>query len=275
MPTERPLTSIGVSIVLYRTPVRVIDKLVQDLLEQGATTVYLVDNSPLSFPTFEDWTPPDGVKVIRLGKNVGYGAGHNVAIRESVRVHDYHLISNPDIHLRPNLLQGLKAVLDSRLDVGLVMPEVVGPDGVRHYLCKRAPSPLDYIPAAILPRSWYQRRRSYYEMRDRSYDHEFEVECLSGCFMFFRSQILIETGGFDEGYFMYFEDFDLSRRSRMLARNLYYPAVRVVHEHQREHGRSWRLRWIFARSALRYFLRWGWLESAVSREGTQTPRPYR
>jgi GT2 family glycosyltransferase len=262
-------TTIGASIVLYRTRVHELEKLIGDLLEQGAARVYLVDNSPLSFPTFEGWTAPDAVTVIRDGQNVGYGSGHNLAIRESVQRHDYHLVSNPDIHLGPNVLSGLKAVLDSRPDVGLVMPKVVGPDGEQHHLCKRAPSPVDFVPSVLTPTEWRKRRRAYYEMRDHSYDREFEVECLSGCFMFFRSRVLVETGGFDDRFFMYLEDFDLCRRSRRIARNLYYPGVRVVHEHRRGHRTSWRLRWAFARSALTYFGKWGWFETAASRQGKQ------
>jgi GT2 family glycosyltransferase len=104
-------------------------------------------------------------------------------------------------------------------------------------------------------------------MRDHSYDEEFEAECLSGCFMFARSSVLERLRGFDERFFMYLEDFDLARRARRLAVNLYYPGATVLHEHARGHSRSLRLLWAFGVSALRYFSKWGWLESAASRAG--------
>jgi GT2 family glycosyltransferase len=260
-------STIGASIVLYKTAIGKIEPLISDLLSQGVARIYLVDNSPLSFDTFRDWAPPDRVSIVREGRNVGYGAGHNIAIRESVRNHDYHLVSNPDIHLGPDALSRLREVLDSRLDVGLVMPEIVGPDGVRHHLCKRAPSPVDFLPHSLVPENWRKRRRAYFEMQDHPYDQEFEVECLSGCFMFFRSSVLESIGGFDEKFFLYMEDFDLSRRSRKVSRNLYFPSARVTHEHQRGHRTSWKLRWAFARSLVTYFNKWGWFESARSRNG--------
>ena len=84
-----------------------------------------------------------------------------------------------------------------------------------------------------------------------------EVECLSGCFMMFRSSVLGALRGFDESFFMYFVDFDLSMRSKGIARNVYLPLTYVVHERRSEHRRSWRLRLAFAASAFRYFSKWG------------------
>ena len=100
-------------------------------------------------------------------------------------------------------------------------------------------------------------------MRSFDYDSPMEVQCLSGCFMFFRSEVLHRVGGFDERFFMYFEDFDLSLRSSSIARNVYFPEAYVVHERQSAHRRSWRLKLIFAQSALLYFSKWGWFSTRV------------
>lgn len=259
--------SLGVSIVLYRTPVSEIECLISEFLQQGAAYIYVVDNSPITFDPFGNWTPPERVLIIRLGRNLGYGGGHNVAIYDSIRRHRFHLVSNPDIRLGPDVLPRLYALMDSRPDIGLAMPEVVGLDGQRHYLCKRSPSPADYVPSWLAPKSWRAKRRAYLEMRDHCYDSELQPECLSGCFMFLRSSVLREIGAFDERFFMYFEDFDLSRRVRQMAGNAYYPEVRVIHEHRSGHRRSLRLLAIFGMSAFRYFGKWGWFESTVSRQG--------
>jgi len=77
--------------------------------------------------------------------------------------------------------------------------------------------------------------------------------------MFFRSDVLRRLGGFDERFFMYFEDFDLSIRAKDLARNVYYPSAYVVHERQSAHKKSWRLKFVFAKSACLYFSKWGWI----------------
>jgi GT2 family glycosyltransferase len=232
--------------------------LIEDLIAQGAALVYVVDNSPDSFDTFHGWTPHERVIPLKPGRNVGYGRGNNLAIRMSVALHKYHLICNPDIALQPNTLVRLYGALERRPEVGLCMPRVVGPDGTLQYLCKRAPRPLDYLSAFVPIKSWNARRRTRLEMRDQPYDREMDVECLSGCFMFFRSSVLAALQGFDERYFLYFEDFDLSRRARLIARNLYYPCAQVTHAHAREHQQSLRVRLYFMISAVRYFTKWGW-----------------
>jgi len=71
--------------------------------------------------------------------------------------------------------------------------------------------------------------------------------------------VLAQLGGFDERFFLYFEDFDLSRRAGAIARNLYYPSVSVVHGYSREHRRSLKIRLHFVASAIRYFSKWGWI----------------
>lgn len=270
--TRIDVLSVGVSIVLYKTPVREVEPLITEMLEQGAARIYLVDNSPLSFDTFGAWRPPERVTIIRVGRNVGYGSGHNIAIADSIRRHRYHLVSNPDIRLGENVLQTLSAVMDARAEVGLIMPEVVGPDGARHYLCKRAPSPLHYLPSWLVSKSWRAKSRAYLEMRDQDYDAELHPQCLSGCFMFLRSSVFERTETFDQRFFMYFEDFDLSRRIGAVADTLYYPFVRVIHEHRSGHRRSLRLLYAFGSSAFKYFSKWGWWGTRASRVGSDPVR---
>jgi GT2 family glycosyltransferase len=251
---------IGVSIVLYRTPVADVAPLLEQLLSQGARLVYLIDNSPKSFDAFQGWTPPPRVIVISTRRNLGYGRANNLAIRDSVRKHDYHLVCNPDITLGPQTLQKLHALLESRPDVGLCGPRVVGTDGQLHYLCKRAPSPADLAIRRFAPRSWFTAQRAYYEMRDHSYELPMEPPFVSGCFMFLRSSVLSRLDGFDERYFLYLEDVDLSRRAAVIARNLYFPEVQVVHVHHQGAHKSLRLLGYFAASLVKYFNKWGWLE---------------
>jgi GT2 family glycosyltransferase len=220
--------------------------------------VYVLDNSPPSFDAFRDWVSDERVSLITGHGNFGYGRANNLAIRESVALHKYHLVCNPDISVHAGAIRTLYELMESRPEVGLCMPRVVGTDGDVQHLCKRSPVPLDYLSRLLPPRSWSQRRRQRMEMLDRSYDQEMEVDCLSGCFMFFRSSVLRALEGFDERFFLYFEDFDLSQRSRRIAVNLYYPGAEVVHVHAREHRRSWRVRLHFIMSAIHYFNKWGW-----------------
>jgi GT2 family glycosyltransferase len=259
-----PPLSLGVSIVLYKTPMSAIAPLLGDLQRSGAARIFIVDNSPAGFDKDAEQYKTERVERFCAGKNLGYGKAHNIAIRRSIGTYNYHLICNPDIAIPEGAISKMTGFMDAHPDVGLCMPKLVGPDGEMQYCCRRSPVVLDYVSQILLPGSWGRSRRNELEMRSCDYDKKMDVQCLSGCFMLFRSEVLKTLGGFDERFFMYFEDFDLSVRSRLKARNVYFPDAYVIHERQSAHKRSLRLRFAFARSAFRYFSKWGWFSSRVS-----------
>jgi GT2 family glycosyltransferase len=260
---ERPRAQelpLGASIVLYRTPVQDILPLIEQFLQQGVRLLYLVDNSPPGFDAFKDWTPPERVMTLATRRNLGYGRANNLAIRDSIKKHRYHVVCNPDITLGPNLLRDLCDLLERRADIGLCGPKILNTNGELQFLCKRAPSLADLAVRRFAPESWFPQRRHYYEMRDHSYEEEIEPPFVSGCFMFFRSAVLERLGGFDDRFFLYLEDLDLSRRAQQLARNVYFPGNHVIHVHHRGAHKSLRLLLYFGVSMVRYFHKWGWFQ---------------
>lgn len=252
-------SSVSASIVIYRTPAAEIGPLVQALRAGGVSTVFVVDNTPGHRPVPAGL--PQGVVYELVGENVGYGRGHNLAIRRATGTHKYHLICNPDITALPGTVDVLRDFMEANPDVGVSMPKLIGPDGDVQYCCRRSPLLLDYLAQLVSPGGWGRARRDSLEMRGRDYNATMEVPCLSGCFMFFRSEVLARIGGFDERFFLYFEDFDLSLRASKVARNVYVPSTHVVHQRQSAHRHSWRLRMVFAVSAMKYFSKWGWFSS--------------
>jgi GT2 family glycosyltransferase len=86
-----------------------------------------------------------------------------------------------------------------------------------------------------------------------------DVPALSGCFMLMRMDAVLRAGLFDERYFLYFEDVDLSRRVGRIARTVFVPHVSIVHDYAKGSYRDWRLLWHHLVAATRYFNKWGWL----------------
>jgi GT2 family glycosyltransferase len=86
-----------------------------------------------------------------------------------------------------------------------------------------------------------------------------DVPFLSGCFMFFRTEALREVGLFDERFFLYTEDTDLTRRVNSRFRTVYFPDVSIYHHHARGSYNDFWLMMRNAQSAIRYFNKWGWL----------------
>lgn len=252
------MISVSASIVLYRNPEAEIRAVVDCLLNDGVDLVLLVDNAPEGSPFADLAQALARVTYIRSPGNVGYGAGHNQAIRRMLGQSRYHLVCNPDIVFAPGVIPRLTQVMDQRPDVGLCMPRIVDANGVTQYLCKRLPRPFDLFGRRFLPRAWMAGRMQRYEMRDHAYDREMKPLSLSGCFMFFRTDVLARIEGFDERFFMYMEDVDISRRAAAVADNLYVPEVSVTHGHAAGSYHNWRLLRAHLISAVRYFNKWGW-----------------
>jgi GT2 family glycosyltransferase len=159
-------------------------------------------------------------------------------------------------------------------DIGLVMPDIRYPDGSRQHLCKLLPHPVDLLVRRFIPTLYrLSGRVDTYEMRRSGYDRIMDVPALSGCFMFLRASVLKKTGGFDERFFMYLEDVDLSRRIGQLARTVFYPAVSIIHAYQKGSYKNSALLRRHISSAIRYFNKWGWFfdseRDAVNRAAIQ------
>ena len=223
----------------------------------------LVDNSddPQWFAALQTWTtepsasvPAWYVSVLRSPGNLGYARGNNMVIEQADS--DYHLVINPDLFAAPDCLVHAIRFMQQNRDVGLLVPSVFGENGERHYLCKRNPTLFILFLRSFAPswiRACFQSRLDLYEMRDRNYDDRMEdIEFPSGCFMFFRTRILKQLGGFDPDYFMYFEDADIGKRMLKIARIVYVPEVKVIHKWARGTHSSFRLRLETIKSALIY-----------------------
>jgi GT2 family glycosyltransferase len=221
--------------------------------------LYLIDNSPEVNAQLAVEHPR--IQYIFTGENIGFGKGHNIALRLAMNESRFHVVLNPDIRFEPGVLEKLFRYMERSSEVGLLMPKVLNLENEIQYLCKQLPSPLELFVRRFIPVTfdWVQRRLDAYEMKDKNYESVFEAPYLSGCFMFLRMKSLQEVGLFDERYFMYMEDIDLSRRIYSRYKNVYYPHVHVYHEHARESYKSFRLLKIHVISAIRYFNKWGWI----------------
>jgi len=196
--------------------------------------------------------------------NIGYGRAHNLVMHGG-NTH-YHLVLNPDVELEPDALVAGMRFLDAHPEIGVLAPAVSGAHGEREFTCKRYPAVLDlalraFAPAAL--RRWCRRRLERYEMRDAieavSGDGFVSpVPLLSGCFMLARRKAVDATGGFDPGYFLYFEDFDWSVRLNRICGSAYVPSVRIVHYGGGAARKGARHLAHFARSAIRFYRKHGW-----------------
>jgi GT2 family glycosyltransferase len=199
---------------------------------------------------------PNEVHIISSGRNGGFGFGNNIGLRH-IPPSRYVLFLNPDVVVHEGTLASLAAYMDSHPDVGVVSPKVLYPDGALQPLNKRDPAVFDLFLRRFAP-GLAPRRMARYTMQDAGYDRPCDVEFMTGCFMLVRREALEKVGGFDERFFLYLEDADLTRRIRAFARAMYVPDVSITHRWQRGSHRSWRLMLVMLHSIWVYFSKWGW-----------------
>jgi GT2 family glycosyltransferase len=194
------------------------------------------------------------VTLIESPVNRGFGGGHNMILDRIDS--EYHVCINPDIVLSDDVISAMARYMDAHADIGLLAPKVLNPDGSVQALPKRNPR-LIYLVSRRVGLGFLRKYRAEYEMRERGDDTACDIEFCSGCFMFLRTALFKELGGFDERFFLYFEDADLTRRVAQRARVEYNPAFQVYHAWVRAGRRRFKYFVIQIISMLKYMIKWG------------------
>jgi GT2 family glycosyltransferase len=206
------------------------------------------------FSKFRYELNPDG--------NAGFGNAHNFAFR-SLPAAPFHAVLNPDIRFEPDAIRRLIETMSADRTIGLAGPALLNPDGSQQLLCKRYPSIRALLARRFLPTTlsqWigFDVDADYFEMRDSDYAREIEPEFMSGALMMFRRDTFERLRGFDERFFLYFEDCDITLRARRLGRAVYVPSARVTHDWARGSHRSVKLTWVTVVSLVKLFNKHGW-----------------
>jgi len=222
--------------------------------------LYIVDNSPTN--ELSSLAKDDNVEYIFNPSNPGFGAAHNIAIKKSIEIKStYHVVLNPDIYFDSFALDRMVTFMNKHLDCGQLMPKILYPTGEVQYLCKKNPTLVDLFLRRFMPSSlqkFFKNRMDSFEYKDKNYDEIiFDVPYFSGCFMFFRTSILKNIGGFDEKIFMYIEDADITRRMLEVSRTVYYPKATVYHHYAKGSYNNIKLMFYNIHGAFVYFKKWG------------------
>lgn len=246
-PSSVPIPRLAISLVLYKnstTDVQALRRSVDRVTVPFDLFVY--DNSPTDkLRSF--FVGPENFRYRHDPANVGFGRGHNHNLRGSFDHYDYHLVINPDISFGAGVIEQLVRYMEEHPGVAHVMPQVVLPNGKTQALVRRIPRPLRLL-----------KRRLFNHSQPPVVEKPKRAEFLSGCFMLIRSEALRRAGLFDERFFLYFEDLDLSQRLSAEGTCMYLPNVKVVHNYAGGSRRSLQLTWLHLQSFVKYYNKHGW-----------------
>lgn len=196
------------------------------------------------------------VTVVENKENGGFGKGHNAVM--DMLDSDYHFIINPDIILTDNAVEQFIEYFEAHRDVVMAVPKLLYEDGREQFTPKRTPT-LRYMLGGRLERfgGVFRRWRDEYTFRGENVTEPVDCGFCSGCFICIRTEIFKKAGGFDERYFLYSEDADLTREAQKYGRTMYLPQIAVTHLWERAYMKSGKYFFIQLGSMFKYFGKWG------------------
>lgn len=233
---------LSVVIVNYRSAADVLGA-VASLLEQtffvennrpGKMEILVVDNTPFDEEAKLLAQLSSRVKLLRNETNLGYGAAANRGFQESRG--RYLCVLNPDVRVLPGALNAMVKHLLLHPEVGAVTPRfwwheerqfMMPPndDPTLLFLALTRLGPVIPGLGRLHGRWWLRRAVAYWHA-----DQPLSIAALCGACIVTRRSSLEKVGGFDPGYFLYYEDADWSRRFRAAGYRLaYVPDAEVIH----------------------------------------------
>ena len=215
--------------------------------KQGEPVDLLISSADLSLKNYD---------------NPGYGRAVNRLVSSLVDPPPYIGVLNTDLTWPDNTFEALLTWLQSNTNVSLAVPQILDNAGSIQKLCKLNPSVLAllsrrFVPQSIKP-SWLHRYDKKYVMNHMDYTTVFEVKYLSGCCMLMKTSSFVKINGFDENFFLYLEDADITRRMSEQGLCVHLPIAHVVHQWGKGNYVNFKLMLVNLISAWTYFNKWGW-----------------
>jgi GT2 family glycosyltransferase len=239
---------------------------------RGAAEIVIVDNHSPRHPLMSKLRRLDGVSLRRFGRNRGFAK----AVNEGCRLGrgEWLLLLNPDTSVPPGFLDRVAAMM-SELSAKSPRAGIIGlgiddPDGSTQPSC----GPLPTLTGTL---SGLLRSRATRKCRPTAMEQRTSVPWATGCALLIRRDCLREVGGFDEDFFLYYEDVDFCRRARDRGWEVCFePELRITHHtplHSRPVPAALRLmtRHALLTYGLKHWPRWHvslmggiiWLESGL------------
>jgi N-acetylglucosaminyl-diphospho-decaprenol L-rhamnosyltransferase len=244
-------------VTVTYSPGEALDGFVESLAE--ATTrpveVVLADNGSTDGAPERVAARYPHVRLLRTGGNIGYGAAANAGLADLQS--GYAVVANPDVRFTPGVIDELLAAAERFPRAATVGPAIMTPDGELYPSARDLPRLSTGAGHALLGWAWPANPWTARYRRERESPRERPAGWLSGSCLLVDLEAYWSVGGFDPGYFMYFEDVDLAERlTRRGWQHVYVPAGVVVHEGGHATRREpHRMQRVHHTSALRYLSR--------------------
>lgn len=249
---------ISASIVLYKEDINELKKTINSFLSSPISKkLYLIDNTKNSL--FKNEFKNDEIIYIENKKNLGFGKGHNQIIETITDYSQYHLILNPDVVFKKEVIPNLITQLNIDTNVSMIAPKVLFPNGEHQFSCRRYPTIIELLVRRFgLLKPLFFSRIKKGQYRNRNLSKPFYPEYITGCFQLYKTKDFVQIKGFDERYFLYMEDIDICKKIDFIGKKkLYFPEIEVYHILKQGSSKKIKLLFYHLSSAIKYFKKWG------------------
>jgi hypothetical protein len=174
---------------------------------------------------------PFGIDILHNPQPLGFAANHNNAFKSGSHLaREYFCVLNPDVVITTNIFRPLCQRLFRHPQIGVIGPLVFNSAGELEDSMRSFPTPL-----SLLHRALQGRKTETWKLHEGLYHPDW----IAGMCMIYRTQIFASVGGFDERYFLYYEDVDLCCRLRLAGYQVVVdPLSSIVHDAQRASHRD-------------------------------------
>ena len=239
---------ISASIVIYKENKETLKKIMDSFLSIIYTKkeLIIIDNSPTEeLKTF--CQSFENVKYIFSGKNLGFGAGHNLAFKKLKEKSDIHMIINPDVYFNSDEISSFLNWFYEQKEISLATTKVCYPDGENQNIIRNVPTVIDLIKRKLKINSGELYIEDNYIK---------EVPFAHGCFFIFKTEVFEKLGGFDERFFMYMEDLDIFIRAKKYGKTVINTNYKIYHEFRKGSSKSLKLLFWHICSAIKFFFKY-------------------
>ena len=257
------MTSVSAATVLYNNDVDQVIRLVRNISDVmgcfESFRFYLINNSPENdelTALLSTYSQNPNICVLTLAKNKGFGAGNNAIINQISS--DYHFVINPDVLIDSS--QQIRRMVDFmniNKEYGMLAPLIKFPNGQVQHLLKQEPSVFD-MALRFLGLPFFNKRKQWFINLPDGYSYIHRAVNVPGSFMMFRTNLFKQIGGFDENYFLYMEDSDITMKINEVSEAVFFPNAFVYHEWQRQNRKSLKGIFQMISSMNKFFNKWGW-----------------
>lgn len=223
--------SVSVIIVYFNTPSEIL-KALSSIKNAMGNYVYeiVIVNNYSSKPLPKQIKSFSGVRIINNEQNMGYGKALNQGAK-AVKG-KYLVLSNSDIIFLSNSIAKMIKKLENNPSIGIIGPQFLDLE----QRVQMVGSDMPFLPQAIFAFSFFNKffpnnpfSKKYY-LSDFDRNTEKEIPALCGACLVIKKSMFERIKGFDERFFMYFEEADICYRVKMRGyKPLYYPTARVIH----------------------------------------------